>query len=154
MWKEEYSGAIVCHESTQARPSANVVGRSAEIEFEDRDPFENIIGNSPALRRVLDLVEKVADSDSTVLITGETGTGKEVIARAIHDNSQRAGQSLVPVNCGAIPEELLESELFGHVRGAFTNAVGSREGRFSAADSGSIFLDEIGDMRPSLQIKL
>ncbi len=154
MWKEEYSGAIVCRESTQASPSANVVGRSAEIEFEDRDPFENIIGNSLALRRVLDLVEKVADSDSTVLITGETGTGKEVIARAIHDNSQRAGQNLVPVNCGAIPEELLESELFGHVRGAFTNAVGNREGRFSAADSGSIFLDEIGDMRPSLQIKL
>jgi transcriptional regulator with GAF, ATPase, and Fis domain len=99
-------------------------------------------------------VSKVADTDSTVLITGESGTGKELIARAIHFNSRRADQMLVTVNCGAIPEELLESELFGHVRGAFTNAVANRDGRFLVAHGGSIFLDEIGDMSPNLQVKL
>jgi transcriptional regulator with GAF, ATPase, and Fis domain len=99
-------------------------------------------------------VGKVAETDSTVLITGESGTGKELIARAIHYNSPRAERMLVTVNCGAIPEELLESELFGHVRGAFTNAVSARQGRFSLADGGTIFLDEIGDMSPNLQVKL
>ena len=103
---------------------------------------------------MLDLVAKVARTDSTVLITGESGTGKELIARAIHYNSRRVERRLVTVNCGAIPEELLESELFGHVRGAFTNAVSSREGRFSLANGGTIFLDEIGDMSPNLQVKL
>ena len=116
--------------------------------------FENIVGTSSALRGVLDVVAKVSDTDSTVLITGESGTGKELIARAIHYNSRRADRRLVTVNCGAIPEELLESELFGHVRGAFTNAVSHREGRFSLANGGTIFLDEIGDMSPSLQVKL
>ena len=116
--------------------------------------FESIIGTSSALRGVLDVVSKVSDTDSTVLITGESGTGKELIARAIHYNSRRANHRLVTVNCGAIPEELLESELFGHVRGAFTNAVSHREGRFSLAHGGTIFLDEIGDMSPSLQVKL
>ena len=116
--------------------------------------FENIVGTSPALRDVLEIVTKVADTDSTVLITGESGTGKELIARAIHYNSRRADQRLITVNCGAIPEELLESELFGHVRGAFTNAVSSREGRFALANGGTIFLDEIGDMSPNLQVKL
>ena len=116
--------------------------------------FENIVGTSPALRDVLEVVTKVADTDSTVLITGESGTGKELIARAIHYNSRRSDRHLVTVNCGAIPEELLESELFGHVRGAFTNAVSSREGRFSLANGGSIFLDEIGDMSANLQVKL
>jgi DNA-binding NtrC family response regulator len=113
-----------------------------------------IVGESPILRSVLDVVDKVADSDSTVLITGESGTGKELIARAIHERSRRADRMFVTVNCGAIPEELLESELFGHVRGAFTNAVHHREGRFSLADGGTIFLDEIGDMSPNLQVKL
>lgn len=134
--------------------STSAVRRSVEIAPTPRRRFEHIIGNSPALQRVLDMVEKVADSDCTVLITGESGTGKELIARAIHESSKRADENLVPVNCGAIPEELLESELFGHVRGAFTNAVNSREGRFALADSGTIFLDEIGDMRPNLQTKL
>jgi DNA-binding NtrC family response regulator len=100
------------------------------------------------------MVEKVADSDATVLITGESGTGKELFARALHYNSRRADRLLVTVNCGAIPEELLESELFGHVRGAFTNAVSHRQGRFSLAHGGTIFLDEIGDMSPNLQVKL
>jgi DNA-binding NtrC family response regulator len=116
--------------------------------------FENIVGTSGSLRGVLDVVAKVADTESTILITGESGTGKELIARAIHYNSRRADRRLVTVNCGAIPEELLESELFGHVRGAFTNAVSSREGRFTLANGGTIFLDEIGDMSPNLQVKL
>ena len=128
--------------------------RLLQSQLRSRYQFENIIGASGALRRVLDVVEKVADSESTVLITGESGTGKELIARALHFNSRRAERMFVTVNCGAIPEELLESELFGHVRGAFTNAIAHREGRFSVANGGSIFLDEIGDMSPSLQVKL
>jgi transcriptional regulator with GAF, ATPase, and Fis domain len=116
--------------------------------------FDSVIGSSGALRGVLEVVSKVADTESTVLVTGESGTGKELIARAIHYNSRRADRALVTVNCGAIPEELLESELFGHVRGAFTNAVAHREGRFSLANGGTIFLDEIGDMSPNLQVKL
>ena len=128
--------------------------RLLQSQLRSRYRFDSIVGQSAALRGVLDLVERVADSDSTVLITGESGTGKELIARAIHYNSVRAERVLVTVNCGAIPEELLESELFGHVRGAFTNAVQHREGRFAAADGGTIFLDEIGDMSPNLQVKL
>jgi DNA-binding NtrC family response regulator len=116
--------------------------------------FENIVGKSSALQQVLEVVEKVSDTESTVLITGESGTGKELIARAVHYNSRRSDRMLVTVNCGAIPEELLESELFGHVKGAFTNAVQHREGRFAVADGGTIFLDEIGDMSPNLQVKL
>jgi DNA-binding NtrC family response regulator len=116
--------------------------------------FENIIGTSTALRGVLETVSKVAMADSTVLVTGESGTGKELVARAIHFNSKRADKMFVTVNCGAIPEELLESELFGHIRGAFTNAVANREGRFSVAHEGTIFLDEIGDMSATLQVKL
>jgi DNA-binding NtrC family response regulator len=128
--------------------------RALQRELRSRYRFENVIGASPALRGVLDLVAKVAETDSTVLITGESGTGKELIARALHYNSRRAERRLVTVNCGAIPEELLESELFGHVRGAFTSAVSQREGRFSLANGGTIFLDEIGDMSPNLQVKL
>jgi len=128
--------------------------RMLQSQLRSRYRFENIVGNGPAIRRVLELVEKVADTDSTVLVTGESGTGKERIARALHFSSRRADRMFVTVNCGAIPEELLESELFGHVRGAFTNAVNHREGRFALADSGTIFLDEIGDMSPSLQVKL
>ncbi len=112
------------------------------------------MGHSASLRGVLDVVAKVADSESTVLITGESGTGKELIARALHYNSGRAERMFVTVNCGAIPEELLESELFGHVRGAFTNAISHRDGRFTVADEGTIFLDEIGDMSTNLQVKL
>jgi DNA-binding NtrC family response regulator len=128
--------------------------RILQNQLQSRYRFENIIGNSSELRGVLDTVAKVADSQSTVLVTGESGTGKELIARAVHYNSPRAERMFVTVNCGAIPEELLESELFGHVRGAFTNAINNREGRFEAADGGSIFLDEIGDMSPTLQVKL
>ena len=123
-------------------------------QLRHRYSFENIIGTSGALREALEIVEKVADTDSTVLITGESGTGKELFARALHYNSPRADRPLVTVNCGAIPEELLESELFGHVRGAFTSAISHREGRFARAHGGTIFLDEIGDMSPNLQVKL
>ena len=128
--------------------------RALHCQLRSRYRFDNVIGQSPALRGVLALVDKVAESDSTVLITGESGTGKELIARAIHYNSRRADRIMVSLNCGAIPEELLESELFGHTKGAFTNAVEKREGRFAAADGGTIFLDEIGDMSPNLQVKL
>ncbi len=128
--------------------------RVLQDHLQARYRFESIVGHGPALRSVLDVVEKVASTDSTVLITGESGTGKELIARALHFNSPRSDRLLVTVNCGAIPEELLESELFGHVKGAFTNAHQHREGRFSAADGGTIFLDEIGDMSPNLQVKL
>jgi len=128
--------------------------RRLQSQLQSRHRFENIVGDSHALRRVLETVERVACTDSTVLVTGESGTGKELIARALHYNSLRAERPLVTVNCGAIPEELLEAELFGHVRGAFTNAVAHREGRFSMADGGTIFLDEIGDMSMNLQVKL
>ena len=123
-------------------------------QLHEKYRFENIIGQSPEITSVFEMIERVADSDSTILITGESGTGKELVARAIHYNSPRAEKLMVPVNCGAIPEELLESELFGHVKGAFTGAIASRQGRFEVAHNGTIFLDEVGDMSPSLQVKI
>jgi DNA-binding NtrC family response regulator len=116
--------------------------------------FTNIIGTSEPIAQLFELVRKVADTDSTVLLLGESGTGKELIARALHYNSHRRQGNLVAVNCAAIPEELLESELFGHERGAFTHAVRTRIGRFEQASGGTIFLDEIADMSPALQVKL
>jgi len=113
-----------------------------------------IIGCSPKMQAVFDLVEKVADCDSTILITGETGTGKGLVAKAIHQKSKRKNKPFISINCGAIPENLLESELFGHVRGAFTGATVSKSGKFELADGGTIFLDEIGDMSPDLQVKV
>ena len=116
--------------------------------------LEGIIGESPVLAEVYRVLEKVAPTDSTVLVTGESGTGKELLVRALHGNSRRRERAFVPVNCGAIPKELLESELFGHEKGAFTHAIRSRPGRFELADGGTIFLDEIGDMDLSLQVKI
>jgi formate hydrogenlyase transcriptional activator len=116
--------------------------------------FERIIGNSAALESVLDQVEQVAPTDSTVLIEGETGTGKELIAHAIHNASQRFGRPLIKLNCAAIPLDLLESELFGHEKGAFTGAIAQKTGRFEMADKGTLFLDEVGDIPPALQPKL
>jgi formate hydrogenlyase transcriptional activator len=116
--------------------------------------FEEIVGSSPALKTVLSSIVKVAPTDSTVLITGETGTGKELIARAIHKGSQRAGQAFISVNCAAIPSSLIASELFGHEKGAFTGALQRRQGRFELADSGTIFLDEIGELPAETQIAL
>jgi formate hydrogenlyase transcriptional activator len=123
---------------------------------QDRNPrrFEQIIGNSPALESVLEQVEQVAPTDSTVLIQGETGTGKELVARAIHNLSTRCGRPFVKLNCAAIPFDLLESELFGHERGAFTGAIAQKIGRFELADKGTLFLDEVGDIPAALQPKL
>jgi len=116
--------------------------------------FERIIGSSAALESVLAQVEQVAPTDSTVLIEGETGTGKELIAHAIHNASQRCGRSFIKLNCAAIPLDLLESELFGHEKGAFTGAIAQKIGRFEMADKGTLFLDEVGDIPPALQPKL
>jgi formate hydrogenlyase transcriptional activator len=116
--------------------------------------FEQIIGSSPALKVVLDQVERVAAADTSVLIHGETGTGKELIAHAIHNASSRSGQPLIKLNCAAIPFDLLESELFGHERGAFTGAIAQKIGRFELADKGTLFLDEVGDIPLALQPKL
>jgi len=113
-----------------------------------------IIGQSTTLAEVFKVLGKVAPTDSTVLVTGESGTGKELLVRALHANSRRAEKPFVPINCGAIPKELLESELFGHEKGAFTHAIRSRPGRFELADGGTIFLDEIGEMDLSLQVKI
>jgi len=125
-----------------------------ETEISSEHCFEDIVGRSPALQRVLDQVAIVAPTDSTVLLHGETGTGKELIARAIHRLSSRRGRALVRMNCAAIPSGLLESELFGHEKGAFTGALLQRKGRFELADGGSLFLDEIGDISLELQPKL
>ena len=128
--------------------------RDLQARLVERHRLEGIIGESGRMQEVLALAKRVAPSDATVLIRGESGTGKELIARAIHFNSPRASGPLVNLNCAALPEQLLESELFGHEKGAFTGAVAQRKGRFEQADGGSIFLDEIGDLSPALQVKL
>src|ERR1700678_774730 len=134
-------------------------GRTLDTDLFDEQlnsetDFEGIIGRSSVLRRVLQMVETVAWGDSTVLLLGETGTGKELIARAIHNHSPRAGRPFVKLNCAAIPTGLLESELFGHERGSFTGAIAQKIGRFELAHQGSLFLDEIGDIPLELQPKL
>jgi two-component system, NtrC family, response regulator AtoC len=123
-------------------------------QLEERYRFEGVIGKSRPMARLFQLLETVAPTNSTILITGETGTGKEVVARAIHHNSPRRIQRFVALNCSAIPETLLEAELFGHVRGAFTGAIGNRQGRLEQAHRGTLFLDEVGTMSAALQMKL
>jgi len=123
-------------------------------ELKDRFRPSNIIGNSRAMQEVYDLIAQVSKSEATVLIRGESGTGKELVAHAIHYNSLRAGKPFIKVNCAALPESVIESELFGHEKGAFTGAIASRQGRFELADGGSLFLDEVGDLTPATQIKL
>jgi DNA-binding NtrC family response regulator len=123
-------------------------------QLDERHRFEGLIGKSPAMKRLFQLLETVAATNSTILIDGETGTGKEVVARAIHHNSPRKVHRFVALNCSAIPETLLEAEIFGHVRGAFTGAIGNREGRLEQAHRGTLFLDEVGTMSPALQMKL
>src|SRR5215208_5470431 len=123
-------------------------------QLEERYRFDEIIGKSRPMKLLFQLLETVARTNSTILITGETGTGKEVVARAIHHNSPRRAHRFVALNCSAIPETLLEAELFGHVRGAFTGAVGARQGRFEQAHKGTLFLDEVGTMSTALQMKL
>ncbi|MDY0041973.1 MAG: sigma-54 dependent transcriptional regulator [Desulforhabdus sp.] len=123
-------------------------------ELHGRYQFSNIIGKSAAMQRIFQLIEKVAPSKATILITGESGTGKELIARAVHFNSPRRDLPFISVNCGALPENLLESELFGHEKGAFSGAINQRKGRFELAHEGTLFLDEISEMSPPLQVKL
>jgi formate hydrogenlyase transcriptional activator len=139
-------------EQLKNRLQAENVYLREEIELEHN--FEEIIGNSPAIKALLRQVEQVAPTDSTVLILGETGTGKELLARAIHNLSARKARPLVKVNCGAIPANLVESELFGHEKGAFTGAGTKRIGRFELADGGTIFLDEVGELPVDVQVKL
>ncbi len=116
--------------------------------------LDRLLGTSDKIELVRSIINKVADTDSTVLILGESGTGKEIVARSLHFGSNRASEPFVPINCGAIPEDLLESELFGHEKGAFTGAIATKIGRFEAASGGTVFLDEVGDMSPGLQVKI
>jgi len=118
------------------------------------DQFPFLIGQHPLIQKIHALIKKVTATDATVLVMGESGTGKELVARATHQLSPRADRPFIPVNCGAIPAELLESEIFGHERGAFTGAIGARAGMFQLANGGTIFLDEVGEMSPRLQVKL
>ncbi len=129
----------------------NVLLRS---QLQDQHRLDRLIGQSPAMQALYRIIRRVSKTDSTVLVTGESGTGKELIANAIHYNGSRRDMPFVPINCGAIPEELLESELFGHEKGAFTGALKERRGRFELAHKGTVFLDEIGEMSPKLQVKL
>ncbi len=131
--------------------------RESRLQSDKKRPlelFRSLVGNSRTISQVRKMIEQVADSDATVLILGESGTGKEVVARHLHYHSARRGRPFVPINCGAIPAELLESELFGHEKGAFTGAISARQGRFEMAEGGTLFLDEIGDMSLPMQVKL
>src|SRR5262249_15164707 len=130
-----------------------VENRALRAQLDEKRRRE-IVGTSLAWRRTMDVVMQASPSEATVLLLGESGTGKELMARAIHDNSPRAGRPLIPVNCAAIPEGILESELFGYEKGAFTGANARREGRFEAARGGTLFLDEIGEIPPHVQVKL
>jgi DNA-binding NtrC family response regulator len=123
-------------------------------ELKKKFGFHKIIGNSQRIQDVIKFIEKIADTNSTVLVTGESGTGKELVAKTIHYNSSRSRKPFVPLNCAAIPKDILESELFGHEKGAFTGAVSTRIGRFELANNGTLFLDEIGELAPALQVKL
>src|SRR6185503_15143159 len=137
-----------------ALSSREAIPRAARGSGEMSRPQVVLIGESKVLRDVIDSVERIAGSASSVLISGESGTGKEVVARLLHSSSPRAGRPFVAVNCGAIPESLIESELFGHAKGAFTGATEARSGKFAQADGGTLFLDEIGELKLAMQIKL
>jgi formate hydrogenlyase transcriptional activator len=149
-----YATGTDIEERKQAEERVRKENLALREEIDHSSMFEEIVGSSPALRTVLAQVAKVAPTDSTVLIIGETGTGKELIARAIHKRSKRSARAFIRVNCAAIPSSLLASELFGHEKGAFTGALQRRLGRFEAAHGGTLFLDEIGDLPAETQIAL
>jgi DNA-binding NtrC family response regulator len=134
--------------------SLRIQNRNLKSEIGDKYSFENIVGKSAAMREVFELIKRASPSDSTILISGESGTGKELVAKAIHYNSARADAPFIKMNCAALPEGLIESELFGHEKGAFTGAIRSTRGRFEMADGGTLLLDEISEIPPSLQAKL
>ena len=153
----EADPTLTSEEQPAVRELSEGKGTAAQLEGDqvrDEMHFDQIVGNSPALRDVLELVSKVASWDSTVLLLGETGTGKELVAQAIHRHSDRSQRALVKVNCAALPSELVASELFGHEKGAFTGALQQRVGRFVAANGGTIFLDEIAELSPEIQVAL
>jgi len=150
----EPDGVVLTVERALERRALEEENRRLRRALDQTSSFGDLIGESPAMREIFALIRKVANSSSSVLVTGESGTGKEVVARTIHYSGNRANQPFVPINCTAIPEGLLESELFGHVRGAFTGAHTAKQGLFENADGGTIFLDEIGDMSLVLQGKL
>ncbi len=141
--------AYVLHQAEIYRESRRQSAMQRPLEL-----FRSLVGNSRAMMRVRKLIEQVTNSEANVLILGQSGTGKEVVARNLHYHSARRAQAFVPINCGAIPSDLLESELFGHEKGAFTGAISARQGRFELAEDGTLFLDEIGDMSLSMQVKL
>jgi len=141
-------------QSGVVRETESPVEKVASAQTQSPELFRSLVGNSRETRRVRKMIEQVAPTEATVLVLGESGTGKEVVARNIHYHSQRRSKPFVPINCGAIPSELLESELFGHEKGSFTGAIGARQGRFELAQGGTIFLDEIGDMPLAMQVKL
>ncbi len=148
------SNALAYEEINALKEQLQIENRLLQDEIVQRSIYEEIVGSSTSLQKVLAAIEKVARTDSTVLITGETGTGKELVAHAIHRRSPRSGRALVKVNCAALPSELIASELFGHEKGAFTGALQQRIGRFEAANGGTIFLDEIGELTQEMQIAL
>ena len=145
---------LAFNNSTVVDPNSNHNDDSDFENTNDQHGFMGIIGQSKKMQEVYRLIEQVADSDSTILINGKSGTGKELVAKAIHKTSYRKNKPFIPINCGAIPQDLLESELFGHVRGAFTGATAPKAGKFEMAHGGTIFLDEIGDMSHDLQVKV
>src|SRR5258707_2075711 len=148
------ANALAYEEIKRLKEQLQLENRALQEEIVQRSIYEEIVGSSGSLRKVVAAIERVAPTDSTVLITGETGTGKELIAHAIHRLSPRSGRALVKVNCAALPAELIASELFGHEKGAFTGALQQRIGRFETADGGTIFLDEIGELTTEMQIAL
>jgi formate hydrogenlyase transcriptional activator len=148
------SNALAYEEINALKEQLQIENRLLQDEIVQRSIFEEIVGSSTSLQKVIAAIEKVARTDSTVLVTGETGTGKELVAHAIHRRSPRSQRALVKVNCAALPAELIASELFGHEKGAFTGALQQRIGRFEAANGGTIFLDEIGELTPEMQISL
>jgi len=148
------SNALAYEEINALKEQLQIENRWLQDEIVQRSIYEEIVGSSISLQKVLAAIEKVARTDSTVLVTGETGTGKELVAHAIHRRSPRSARALVKVNCAALPAELIASELFGHEKGAFTGALQQRIGRFEAANGGTIFLDEIGELSQEMQISL